>query len=80
MRKDLAALRHVAHAATRAPIGAFARDVVALEPNAAGARRQQADDAFHERALADPVAAEHTDDLAGCRLETLTPCSTSPVA
>src|SRR5262249_55893444 len=63
--KDLAALRNVADAALRAALGRQGRDLAALEPDRAVPDPQLADQALHHRRLADAVAADHGDDLAG---------------
>ena len=63
-REDLAALRHIGDAAPRPLVGLHARDVLAVEQDAAAAHRLVADDGAKQRALADAVAAEHAGDLA----------------
>ena len=57
LRKDLAALRHVADAETRARFGRLRAKIAAVEPDFTRRRRQQSHDAFEQRGLAHSVAA-----------------------
>ena len=57
MRKNLAPLRNISDADTRAFLGAAFQEVSALESDAARGRRKQPHDAFQQRGLAHAVAA-----------------------
>ena len=67
--EDAAVLRHVADAEPRQAMRRQAGDGGAVEENAALARLHQAHDRLQGRALADAVAAEQADHLAGPDLE-----------
>src|SRR5690606_4887892 len=55
----------VAHAQAGPPVHRFAGDVAAVEHDAAGVGRHQADDHVETGGLAGAVRAEQADDLAG---------------
>src|SRR5262249_55241941 len=64
-RKDLATLRHIGDAATRA-VGRLERgDVLAVEADAPAADRLLAGECIEQAGLADAVTAEHAGHLAG---------------
>ena len=67
--EDAPVLRHVADAAARQPVGRGAGDVLALEAHVALRGRRQAHDRAHGGGLADAVAAEQADALAGLDVE-----------
>ena len=63
--EDVALLRHPADAGVRAPLGALARDVAAVERGCVPAVCvRDADDGVDQRGLADAVAAEQRQRLA----------------
>ena len=67
--QDAAPLRHVADAEPAAVVRLHPRDVDAVDRDAAGGRRHQADQRLQERGLADAVVADDADRLARLQLE-----------
>ena len=67
--KDAAVLGHEADAHAADAVRPEPRDVAALPHHPAAGRRRQADDRAHGRGLADAVAADQGDALAGMDLE-----------
>ena len=65
VRKDIAALRHVADAAAGAGVRWQLVDALAVEDDRAGADGEHAGDGFQRGGLAHAVAAHECNDLAG---------------
>ena len=69
LAEDGRLLREVAEAGARALVHGVARDVVAMEDDAAGVRADEADDHVERRCLSGAVGAEEADDFAAARGE-----------
>jgi hypothetical protein len=67
--EDRGLLRQVGDSLPRPDVHRIVGDVGAIELDAAGVRRGQADDHVERRRLAGAVRAEQTDHLAGVQLE-----------
>src|SRR5690606_33945721 len=68
-REDLPSFRHKSDSEPGNAMGGNARDLAALEPDAAGTERAESGNGAHGGGLAHAVAAEQGDDLAGLQRE-----------
>src|SRR5262245_22513964 len=63
MREYLPSLRDITYTAARPLMRALACYVIALEADDSAPGPQQSDNRLHQRALADPIATQNTDNL-----------------